>query len=77
MWKFDKSSNSIEAFPQILGEEGQVYWIWIILLELYFIVVLRYASYHMLEVSWLSAEQFDTLYRMQEQTFLAYLHFSL
>ena len=37
----------------------------------------RYASYHMLEVRRLSAQQFDTLCRMQEQTFLAYFYFSL
>jgi len=43
----------------------------------YVIDVLRYAGYRMLEVRWLSTQQFNTLYRITRQTFLAYLDFSL
>jgi len=34
-------------------------------------------SHCMLEVRWFSAQQFDTFYRMLEQTFFAYFDFSI
>jgi len=37
----------------------------------------RRVSYRMLEVRWLSAQKFDTPYRMLQRTFLAYLGSSM
>lgn len=44
---------------------------WIILFELWVIVVPSYVSCHKLEERWLFVRQFSTLYRMPEQTFFA------
>jgi hypothetical protein len=49
--------------------------IWKILLELSVIGVRRHVSYRTLEVRRPSAQQFDTLYRMPEQTVFTYLCF--
>jgi hypothetical protein len=50
--------------------------IWKILFELWVIDILHHVTYHMLKVRWLSAQLFNTPYRMPEQTLLAYLDFS-